>query len=110
MSLADVIQEYGVKNVRFVIPMRRLQLVGLIPGIAIKSSDTPEEQVLCAIDEYRYRIVDNYKISLRAEDPSFGVEHFYLCDLRLLLTRSPDTFRMYVLTSDGYSRFEPAKL
>lgn len=110
MSLADVIQEYGVKNLYFVIPMRPLEMIGLIPGIAIKSSGTPEEQVGCVIDEHRYKVADNYKVSLRAENPIYGVEHFYQCDLRSLLMRSPDLFRMYVLTSDGYERIDPAKL
>lgn len=109
-TISSLIQEYGVKNLRFFIPMRPLEFVGVIPGIAFKSNSTDEEIVECEIDESRYKISENYKITLKAiEDPTtttklFGREHYYVMDLNSLLRRDPDMFRVYALTIDGYVR------
>lgn len=108
-DLIAIANEYGVKNLRFFIPMRPLEMMGIIPGIAFKSSGTPEEIVECEIDESRYEVADNYKITLKAiEDPEtatklFGKEHYYISDLESLIERD-ERFRIFVLTIDGYKQ------
>lgn len=102
-SIKQVIEEYGVANVRVFMPMSRLQYAGIIPGIAFTdSSDTTETE--CSVDESRYRVEDNYKVTFRALDKMFGYEHFYITDFNSLVERAPDTYRIYVLTPDGYQR------
>jgi hypothetical protein len=104
MSLIELIAEYGSNNLYFQIPMRRLEMIGLIPGIAIKSSTTPEDSVLCRIDESRYKLLDNYKITLRATEEIYGREHFYISDLESLLRRNSETFKLFVETIDGFTQ------
>ena len=110
MHLTKIFSEYGVKNLRFFIPMRPLQFVGLIPRIAFTNSSTPEDIVECEIDEHRYKVVDNYKITLQAiENPEvakrlYGRKDYYISDLNSLLHEQPDKFRVYALTIDGYVR------
>jgi len=107
MDIVSLAETYGVKNLRFFIPMHPLEMFGFIPGIGFKSSDTPTEIVECEIDESRYQVADDYKITLKAienhESGSklFGKEHFYITDLENLIERS-DEFRVFVLTIDGY--------
>lgn len=65
--LQKLVNEFGSENLRFFIPMRRVQSLhsfGLPIGIV--SSDAPQEQVECVIDESHYKIAENYKIELRA--------------------------------------------
>jgi hypothetical protein len=108
MNVVELAAEYGVPNLRFFIPMRRLEFAGLIPGIAFKSSNTPEEIVECALHEGRYKVLEDYKVTLRAIDAEkYGQEHFYASDLSSLFKRSIEEgdrqFRVFVVTEDGYS-------
>jgi hypothetical protein len=110
-SIVNLVKEYGVKNLRFYIPMRRLEFAGIIPGIAFTSSTSEEEVVLCNIDEVRYKIKDDYKITLTANDPRYGKNHFYISDLHTLFSDSrrenDGRFRCYVETIDGYTEVYP---
>jgi hypothetical protein len=105
MNLFDLVQEYGVKNLVFCIPMRPLEFAGFIPGIAFKTSTSEEVVVPARIDESRYKISQGYKITLRADDPAYGREHFYICDLESLFRdcrRAKDNrYRCFVETIDG---------
>jgi hypothetical protein len=102
MNLQQLVAEYGAANLRFFIPMSRLQYAGIIPGLAFRTSGQPEVAVECVVDESRYTVADGYKITLRALDPMYGQEHYYQIDLQGLLRHNPDTHRVYVLNIDGY--------
>ena len=39
----------------------------------------------CVVSEHRYRLEDNYKISLVPIDPRFAGRDFYICDFESLL-------------------------
>jgi len=107
MNIVELVKEYGVKNLLFYVPMRPFEFAGFIPGIALtSSSSTPEQIVACRIDESRYTVSDNYKITLRAEDERrFGRTHYYISDLqahfRCSRERADNRFRCYVETIDG---------
>lgn len=108
INIVSLVETYGVKNLRFYIPMRPLEMMGIIPGIALKSSNTQEEMKECEIDESRYKVANNYKITLAAiENPYdsqvFGREHFYISDLEGIIERD-SRYRVFLLDSDGYSR------
>lgn len=103
-SIVDVVQEYGVKNVVVILPMSPLQYVGFIPGIALKSSNDELQLVTAFIEEDRYKVEDDYKITLAANDARYGREHFYICDLNNLIRNSG--YRVCVLNEDGYTEVE----
>jgi hypothetical protein len=104
MDIAALALEYGAANLRFFRPMSRLQMAGIIPGIAFCSHDAPRDRVECVVDESRYRVIDNYKITLRAVDPRYGSDHFYISDLESMIQSHPDEYEVYVLSIDGYQR------
>lgn len=102
MKLSDLAKEYGAANLRFFIPMTRLEMAGIIPGIAFKSSNSPVSTQECVVDEGRYKVDENYKITLRAINPSYGIDSYYQSDLETLLSTQPNAFQAYVLNIDGY--------
>lgn len=101
MNLKELAAEYGVRNLRFFIPLSKLQYTGFIPGIAFRTSGQPESIQECVVDESHYKVADGYKIKLRALDTMFGGETYYQCDLEAIL-RQDKNFRVFVLTIDGY--------
>jgi hypothetical protein len=103
MDLKELAAEYGVRNLRFFIPLSKLQYAGFIPGIAFRTSGQPEEIKECVIDESHYKVEDGYKIKLRALDIIFGGETYYQSDLEAILRQRPD-FKVYVVTIDGYTQ------
>lgn len=50
-DLVALANEFGVKNIRIFSPMRPLEMMGFIPGIAFKSSGSEEKVVECELDE-----------------------------------------------------------
>lgn len=105
-SLQDVCKEYGVKNVRVLVPMRPLVLKGAIPGIAFRSSNHAGEVTECVIHEGRYTVTEGYKVELRALDYSrYGKETYYQSDLDSMIRSAADRedpdYRIFVLTIDG---------
>lgn len=104
--LQKLVNEYGAENLRFFIPMHRVQsLGGFGLPIGIVSSDTPVERVECIIDESHYKIVENYKIELRAvnndnPDCYYGSESYYQMDLESLIKRRPNDYQIFVLSGD----------
>lgn len=104
MDLRELSMEYGVRNLRFFAPMSKLQYAGVIPGIAFRTSNSPEEIVECVISESRYKVLDGYKITLRAVNPEYGQEHYYQSDLESIIRNNPDRIRVYVITIDGYTQ------
>lgn len=99
--IKKIIDEHGVENVRFIIPMQRIQGIVMMPGIGITDSSSPEARKICKIDERRYRIADNYKIELHAvddQDPNdyYGSKSFYLSDLDRSMEHAPEEFVIFV--------------
>jgi hypothetical protein len=108
INIVSLVETYGVKNLRFYIPMRPLEMMGFIPGIAFKFSNTPEEMTECEIDESWYKVADDYKITLvSVKNPQstkvFGKEHFYISDLESIIERD-SRYRVLSLNIDGYSQ------
>jgi len=110
-SIVGLVKTYGVKNICFQIPMSKLELAGIIPGIAFKSSDSPMEPTLCTISEDRFDVKDHYKITLVAVNPIFGKEHFYQMDLESLLKDHSDEYKVFYLSiaEDGGDYFTQIK-
>jgi hypothetical protein len=110
-DIVALAKEYGVTNLRFRIPMRPLEMAGIIPGIAFKSSNTPSLPTLCKINEDRYLVANDYKITLEhdveyaAEGDNYcGKEHFYVSDLESLISRAPEEYEIFVITIDGFQK------
>lgn len=110
-TMFDVVNCYGVANIRVQIPMRRLQSV--IPGFpfAFVNREDPADQVICRITEERYRVQDNYKIEFmpdadyRKENVFYGKEGFYLMDFDCLCKaqdQDQPLYRIFVITNDGF--------
>lgn len=79
MTLAEKILLHGIENCIFLIPMRPTRTYfGLI---SIVDSSDKEFIVPAKIDEGRYKIKDNYKITLRCIYDGFSAQHFYISDL-----------------------------
>jgi hypothetical protein len=84
------------KKVTFSVPMRPTHSFSFVH---FTSSDDEPEQVECVIDETRYKLKDNHKITLKAVDEEqFSYDHYYVSDLESLMKRSPD---VYVMLIDG---------
>lgn len=100
-----LVEEYGVKNLRFFIPMRPIHPVGFGMPIGISCSDDPTVRQECVIDERRYKALDGYKIELRAisdNDPQhfYGSETFYQMDFASLQEDQPDEYQIFVLEDE----------
>jgi hypothetical protein len=83
-SLTKKILEIGVAQARFEIPCRRLQTFPGLPIGLVVSSD-PEAQCICTISEKRYKVEDDYKITLVPQNPQFASHDFYISDLESLM-------------------------
>lgn len=103
-DIRALVKEYGVKNVRVFAPLFRLQLSGIIPGLAFKCSDDIPVDTECEIVETRYKVSEGYKITLKALDPAFGYEHYYQSDFDAMVERNPESYRIYILNIDGYEK------
>jgi hypothetical protein len=99
-SIVDVVREFGVKNVVVTIPMRPLRYIDFIPGFAMMNSSDESVIVAGFIEEDRYKVEDNYKITLAANDARFGRKHYYICDLNCMI-RSREEIRVFYLHEDG---------
>lgn len=77
-TLREKIEEVGIENCMFLVPMRPVRnYFGLI---SLKSSNDPEIIVPAKITEERYKLKDDYKITLKSIYDGFGVEHYYISD------------------------------
>lgn len=112
-DLEKIAAEYGVRNLRFFIPIRpSMSLAGFGLPIGMTSSSDPEYIVECEVEEERYKVADGYKIQLRpvnrgdGEPYYFADERFYQSDLENLMRRHPDEYRVFVLVDedDKYER------
>lgn len=120
ISIEALAAEYGLKNLRFFIPMRPIHNLHAL-GLPIGFTDSNDETVMmeCVADERRYKVEDGYKIELRAvgskewvsnldDGPYYGSETFYQMDLASLINRNPSEFRIYCLVDedDKYVRID----
>lgn len=101
-SIVDVVREFGVRNVVVTVPMLPLRYANFIPGIALTSSLDDPLIVAGFIDEERYKVYENYKITLVSNDGRCGRQHFYICDLNSML-RERAEIRAFYLHEDGYT-------
>ena len=84
MNLKEKIENAGVENCMFLAPMRPVRTYfGLI---SLTSSSDPEIVVPAKITEERYKLKDNYKITLKSTYDEFGSDHFYISDLEMLIS------------------------
>lgn len=92
MNLQEKILNAGIENCLFLVPMRQVRTVfGMFPHT---TSSDPEIIVPAEISEKRYKLSDNYKITLRSMYKEFGQEHYYLSDLNLMIERG--TIQMFI--------------
>ena len=83
MNLKEKIEKAGIENCMFLTPMRPIRTYfGLI---SLTSSSDPEIIVPAKITEERYKLKDNYKITLKSVYDGFGSNHFYISDLESLI-------------------------
>ncbi len=111
MKIADIVAEYGAKNLRIFVPMQRIHgLVGF--PIGFTDSSDPYVDTECMIDEERYKVSDGYKIMFRAvndTDPNayYGTKSYYQMDFNSMRRSCPEDFRIYILVDEDnkYERF-----
>ena len=56
-------------------------------GFCFTSSNDPVMWVECEVDESRYKVDDNYKITLKSLNPIYGKENYYQSDFVSLLNK-----------------------
>jgi len=108
MYIEKLVAEYGAKNLRFFMPMRKLHsLQGFGIPMAFTSSDDPYDITECVIDENRYKVDEGYKITFRAIDEDYGYENYYQMDFNNIYKRNDD-IRIYVLVDEDnkYQKIE----
>lgn len=82
LSIEQLVAKHGAENLRFLVALRPLRKMIFF---AYTSTSDPEEMKLCRIVEERYKLSENYKVELKAEDTNFGKQSFYVMDLNSLL-------------------------
>ena len=83
MNLKEKIENAGIDNCMFLVPMRPVRTYFSL--ISLTSSSDPEIIVPAKITEERYKLKDNYKITLKSVYDGFGYDHFYISDLESLI-------------------------
>lgn len=90
MNLREKIENIGIENCMFLVPMRPVKTYfGLI---SLTSSSDPEFIVPAKIIEERYKLKDNYKITLKSVYGEFGRTHYYISDLENLISNGTIEF------------------
>jgi len=86
MNLKKLIEDVGVNNLLFLANMKQIKTYfGLI---SLTSSSDPDMLVICKIVETKYKVKDNYKITLQALNQKIGIkaqEHYYISDLEQMI-------------------------
>jgi hypothetical protein len=79
MEFIEQINTAGIENCMFLIPMKPVtKFMGMI---AYTSSSDPDIIVPAKISEARYKLKEQYKITLESIYEQFGKQHFYISDL-----------------------------
>lgn len=89
MTLKEKIENAGVDNCLFIVKMRPMHT---LLGLKFKRGDDEPVPVPAIIDEKRYKIKDNYKITLVAAYEIFGSESYYISDLENMIKMKQATF------------------
>jgi len=84
-ELMEEINRKGVENIRFIASFKTEGLVTPL-GLTI-SNYSSEEKMVCHIVEDRYKIKDNYKISITPVEFSSYIEHYYFSDFVSLINK-----------------------
>lgn len=81
-DLVKLINEIGISAVRFLVPMNKVEDWGFLK---FKNASDTKVSVICYIDESRFKVNDNYKITLVADDKLYGSDDYYTMDLAQLI-------------------------
>ncbi len=84
MNIMKLIEKYGKENLLFIVPMRPIRTILFI---SYTSSDDEPVEVPAKITEKRYKLENNYKITLQSVYEGFGQRHFYISDLNSLIKK-----------------------
>ncbi len=90
---AQLAEIYGAHNLEFVVPMHPLRQCGFIVYTTSGDEAVP---VKCKIDQSRYPLDEEYKVTLRSLDPRFGHDHFYVSDLESMIEQGHITMRVLI--------------
>jgi hypothetical protein len=60
--------------------------------VHLKQLDSEPVQTECVLDETRYKLLDNYRITLKAANENFADKHFYISELERLMREQPCTY------------------
>lgn len=82
IDIKKLVAEHGAENVMFISKVSPLRKVMMI---SYTSSSDKEIDMLCRIDEERYKVKEGYKITLRPIYDGFAHEHYYQSDLESLI-------------------------
>ena len=92
MKLRDKIINAGIEKCMFLVPMTPLHSV--FGFISYKSSSDQEVLVPATISESRYKVSENYKITLQSIYGAYGKENYYLSDLEIMIEKG--TVKMFI--------------
>lgn len=84
-ELMEEINRQGVENIRFIASFKTEGTITPL-GLMI-SNDSPIEDMLCHIVEDRYKVKDNYKISITPVGYSSYIDHYYFSDFVSLINK-----------------------
>lgn len=82
-KLTNIILENGVDSVYFIDKVKPLRTTLFM---SYTTSSDPEVEMLCKINTERYKVEDNYKLTLEPIHEGFAKEHYYVSDLESLIT------------------------
>jgi hypothetical protein len=82
--LIDTILNHGVENVFFLAKARPLRKVLFV---SYTSSSDPAIEMMCKIDTSRYKLEDQYKITIAPIYVGYAKEDYYVTDLQSMLNR-----------------------
>jgi hypothetical protein len=95
MKVQEAVKLFGVDSLLFLVPMLPLKE---FLGISFTSSNDTESVVPCIINEERYKLSANHKITLKSVYKEFGKEHYYISDLDSLIESG--SIRMFINSND----------
>jgi hypothetical protein len=84
-DIVEAVKDFGANTITIIMPMSRLEYIGIIPGFAFRSSGSSQELVDCSINEDRYTVKDEYKITITANNVLYGKEDFYISDFNSMI-------------------------
>lgn len=84
--IQENIIDKGIENVRLFAQMEQIDFIIPQIGIAITSLSNVT-WVECRIDESRYKVADEYKITLVSLDERYSYRHYYQSDFESLVKK-----------------------